>query len=110
VKINAQYGNLLAHLLSHAMLVSVGHLKKLIFLQVKARFTRYRREIRDHAKSEARAIYQLETGLGQGKRVDDLLLNDTFVYGVDERVRWTILFAPTTLIFSLGKCHQLRAI
>ncbi|KAJ2920477.1 hypothetical protein H1R20_g16617, partial [Candolleomyces eurysporus] len=65
LKTNAPYGNLLAHL-------------------VKARFTHYQREIRDHTKSEARAVYQLKPGPGQEQRVKELLLDDTFVYGVDK--------------------------
>ncbi|KAJ2936205.1 hypothetical protein H1R20_g889, partial [Candolleomyces eurysporus] len=66
IKTNATYGNTLATL-------------------VKPRFTRHRREIRQHAKAEAKAAYQLTPGQSCGEKVQGLLLDDTFVYGVDHR-------------------------
>jgi hypothetical protein len=56
------------------------------YFQVKPRFTQYRREIRLHATAEAKAAYQLNPGQGSGERVQGLLLDDTFVYGIDNRV------------------------
>lgn len=61
--------------------------RQLTAIQVKSRFGRHRRDIRDHAKSEGRGMYQLNLGTGIAEKATALLLDDNFVYGVDIRVR-----------------------
>ncbi|KAJ3541668.1 hypothetical protein NMY22_g3800 [Coprinellus aureogranulatus] len=65
-KVNAPYGNSLAHL-------------------VKGRFSKYRLALRNHAGSEAKSAYQLKPGCGSA--VQALLLDDTFVFNVDAQGR-----------------------
>ncbi|RXW20302.1 hypothetical protein EST38_g5563 [Candolleomyces aberdarensis] len=66
IKTDAVYGNRLARL-------------------VKPRFNQYRRDIRLHAKGEAKAAYRLNSDPDCAERVNKLLLSDTFVYGIDHR-------------------------